>query len=98
MPTSYREAIPEVHALVKKLRPQYPDLAEADVTIKVLFARGADVERDFPRAEWHWYPVISPEHGHAFLCRLAVERGQMVMAEARWFGPRDGVVRVRKDG
>lgn len=55
----------------------------------------AKVEAEFPRSEWDWHPCRDGDGG-TLVAMAAMQSGGFVFAEARWFGPGDGVVLIRK--
>lgn len=51
---------------------------------------------EFPASEWDRYPATGPDDARQIVAGLAPGERRMVFGQARWFGPGDGAVFVRK--
>jgi hypothetical protein len=59
------------------------------------YDRREQVEREFPVTSWQHISVRGPDEGRLVVAQLASQSTEPVFAEARWFGPHDGVILIR---
>lgn len=60
------------------------------------FDKIENVELDFPKSEWEWYIVSTPEEGRSLIYSLAFKNRKAIFGQARWFSEKEGVVLVKR--
>lgn len=54
------------------------------------------VEAEFPKDRWEHIPVKNSDEAGLMIATIAFASQVPIFGEARWFGPRDGVVILEK--
>lgn len=54
------------------------------------------VETEFPTSEWIHISVSNPDEGRQAIGAIVMRTRRPLVGQARWFGPGDGVILIRK--
>lgn len=55
------------------------------------------IETEFPRDKWEYIPIKNPDEARMKIVTLTFTKGDILFGQARWFGPNDGMIFIRKD-